>query len=350
MKITALIVASLVAPSFAQARECLPAREEKDFPAELANAAYMRFSPDGNFVIGWGEAPNGNGGKTYLVDLRGSKPRKIITPLGVEAYPVEGDWELLGSSSPGTSYYETAELLKGKIFNKAAFSRPVGGLYHASGTLLSEGNRRIIRTATYGLEFNDTEVEIVEGRVIKHRAIDRGTKYLCHNLGEDGKSPKLMEFMISKDGKEMVGIPPEKKDRQGFLNIYKINEDLTCSVEEVPIYSQKPMFSHPRPGKKGYIAFQTGGEVAHQPIPFGQVSIYDRDLKKYLRASLPGDRVVSFSPGTLKDGRVVFIRDAGNGKAKLVIVDPYQATPEFAKTHCLTKDSSEKSSLEKSVK
>ena len=71
------------------AQECLPARVEKDFPIQMAGAAFIRFSPDANFVIGYAKDPNIDQGATFLVDLRGDKPIVIKTVLGAEAYPAE---------------------------------------------------------------------------------------------------------------------------------------------------------------------------------------------------------------------------------------------------------------------
>ncbi|MFP5520543.1 MAG: hypothetical protein ACLGGX_11610 [Bdellovibrionia bacterium] len=328
--------------------ECLPARVEKEFPSELASAAFMRFSPEGDFAIAWGQIGlnSESNGATYLVDLRGKKPKILRTVLAAEAYPVEGDWHLIGSvSAGGTTYYELDELLKSKIFTRSAFRSNVGGLYHVSATLNTDKqNEKIVRTVSYDkLEFSDIKVKFDNGKVISHQKVTTPTKYLCANLGKNGVGPEVMQVMLSKDGKELVGIPGTFT---GYLKLFKIKDDYTCTSEDIPISSQKPMFSHPLPGKQNYIAFHTGAEIGAQPIPFGQVSIYDRDLKKYLRASLPEDKVVSFSPGTLRDGRVIFIRSDGKDKAKLVITDPYQMNPGVEGLRCLEKKSSANSNSE----
>lgn len=324
--------------SFAQ--ECLPARVEKDFPIQMAGAAFIRFSPDANFVIGYAKDPNIDQGATFLVDLRGDKPIVIKTVLGAEAYPVEGDWDLIGSSTPGgATYYELRELLKNKVFTKSAFRGSVSGLYHVSGSFPAGGaDEKIVRTVSYDkLEFSDVRYKMENGKVAEFSQVKNPTKYLCSNLGKNGVGPEVMQVMLSKDGSELVGIPGSF---EGNLKLFKINPDFSCTMEDIPITSQKPMFSHPLPGKKNYIAFHTNSETSSQPIPYGQVTIYDRDLKKYFRASLPEDRVISFSPGTLKDGRVAFIRETKDHRAKLVITDPYQQTPGIAGASCLKKPSS----------
>lgn len=325
------------------ADECLPARVEKDFPMEMAGAAYIRFSPDANFAIGYAKDPNIDQGATYLVDLRGEKPRVIRTGLGAEAYPVEGDWDIIGAPTPGgATYFELSELLKNKLFVKSAFKGSVTGLYHVSGSFpVGDKGEKVVRTVSYDkLEFSDVRYKVENGKVVSSTPIKNPTRYLCSNFGKSGIGPELMQVMLSKDGKELVGIPGSF---EGHLKLFKINPDFSCTMEELPIQSQKPMFSHPLPGKKSYIAFHTNAETQSQPIPYGQVTIYDRDLKKYFRASLPEDKVISFSPGTLKDGRVVFIRETTDRKAKLVITDPYQQTPGIAGATCLTRSTSKTS-------
>ncbi len=334
------LLISLMFLNFSWANECLPARVEKDFPIEMAGAAYIRFSPDANFAIGYATNSATDQGATFLVDLRGEKPRVIKTGLGAEAYPVEGDWDLIGAATPGgATYYELSELLKNKVFVKSAFKGTVSGLYHVSGSFpVGDNGEKVARTVSYDkLEFSDVRYKVENGSVVSSTPIKNPTKYLCANLGKNGIGPEVMQVMLSKDGKELVGIPGSF---EGHLKLFKINPDFSCAMEDIPIQSQKPMFSHPLPGKKSYIAFHTNAETNSQPIPYGQVTIYDRDLKKYFRASLPEDKVISFSPGTLKDGRVVFIRETADRKAKLVITDPYQQTPGIAGATCLTRTTS----------
>ncbi len=321
----------LLSSSISLANNCLPMRVEKDIPNELSGALYNRISPDGNLILAYvlsnhEASPN----KTVLVDLSEDQIKINNTALGPESYPVEGDWRLIGSPAFGdtTTYYATEDLKKrNTLFTNSAFKGRQGGLYHVSGTLPGGTKDEFtLRTVSYGsLKFADYKVKFKDNKFVSSEEVSHKQKELCLNLSPDGKPQKIMQLMLSKDGTEIAGQTPSPT---GYLQLFKVNPDLTCTQEQIPIRdTQKVMFSHPRPGKLGYIAFHGGGELSDTPIGSGKVAIYDRDLKKVIRASQPQDEIVSFSPGTLKDGRVAYFATK-NKKTKLIIVDPYQIDPQ----------------------
>ncbi len=324
-----LICMALLSNS-AGAENCLPAVVEKDAPPELEGGAYHRMDPTGQWMIAYipDSIAAGTGfGNTMLVDFRGKAGKSRSISLGAETYPVEGDWRLIGSPSVGGVSYHEFRALQGGSSSGKAFTGELGGLYHVSGTLPGgDADHMTLRTVSYGtLAFADYDVQFSKGKYVSSKRKMYSQKELCWNLAHNGQAQKVMQLMLSKDGTEIAGMTPKQT---GKLQLFRVKPDLTCTQEELPIpETQKVMFSHPQPGKLGYIAFSGGAELSDTSIASGKVAIYDRDLKKMIRASRPIDGIVSYTPGTLKDGRVSYLAKV-NGKLKYVIVDPYQIDPQ----------------------
>lgn len=337
-----------------------------DDKQEVALGAYERISPDGRFVL------RAYSGKRLtavsLVELPGPRPvlgqpgpsspqRMFDTPLGNEAFPVQGSWRYLVDTNG--DHYEFSNILRNEAGAKPVFSGGMTGFYAAAAEVDSTYPVRTsgpirIRSLSWP---NATSSEETQGQgmlstrtltiepVHQRIVADSGRVNLClDRLGTDGAMYALP--MISVDGHEFATLPQMPVAGVPTMQIFGFGASgQQCEPHgQFKSQSGKVIFGFPSEHRADSVH---AADVAYEYR--GQAWWYQRaSATPFNLASWEGESsttptnqrntstyknvLASAFPGITRDGRVIYAatwkRCAGNAcvaEGGYVVADPYQS-------------------------
>lgn len=330
---------------------CVPAREVIDYPNNMSQGRYYRFSPDGNKVIVSGSVDGeGEIGVINITNQNGTKVAVAhASNMANETYPVEGmrrngvhETALLASpyddSVGGMGYYIGNENSDRNVFNKGATGAAIfvdkeHDQYYHSTAASSEvnGTTDTFRTMLWSdqrmkdykiLRDNSGEITGIEATSETYNP--------CTNLSS------MEGPIISKDATEV-----SFSSNEGTV-IYRMDpETKKCKkIRSLGYQTSKVNFGYPEHGKR--VGFQARRSITSDSGVRNVSGVYtynysEGDMDEDDRTSLisgPNEMTRGY-PGMLADGRVMYIANIEveeDGfeelQTKLVIADPSQINPD----------------------
>lgn len=349
--------------------QCIPQNEFITLPPTLAGTqtdsygkttvalgSYERVSPDGRFILR--SYSGARMGDVSLVELSHSAPNKpasvirvIPTALSNEAFPVQGTWRYLVSTSG--EHFALADIVANGSHAKALLKGGMTGFYAAASELpalpASAPHHIRIRSFSWPNASGDSQTQgegaltvrtITVNTQTHHIITDTGHQNICgHRLKEDGALYALP--MISVDGAEFAALPqnPDKLtiDGKQTMRIYGFGANgHGCEAKtSFDFASGKTIFGFPE-------NTQTSGSANLAYEYKGQTWWFNRALNLPFNIAPFEDSHASIRrvdasafPGITKDGRVIYgatwercegaPSKACTPEGGYVVSDPYQS-------------------------
>jgi hypothetical protein len=328
----------------------------------VALGAYERVSPDGRYILR--SYSGARIGDVSLVELSQATPnqpssvvRVIPTTLSNEAFPVQGSWRYLVSTSG--EHFALKDILQYGRTAKPLFKGGMTGFYAAAAELPSGmANHIRIRSFSWPNASGSADTAQTQGEgALAVRTItvntqtnlitaDTGHQSICGNrMREDGSLYALP--MISVDGEEFAALPqmPDKlsKDGKQTMRIYGFGASgKGCEAKaSFDFASGKTIFGFPdnalsaQPNGSANLAYEYKGQAWWFNRALNQnfnIAPFE-DLNDPRRLIRSVD--ASAFPGITKDGRIIYgatwercegtSNKACKAEGGYVVSDPYQS-------------------------
>jgi hypothetical protein len=327
--------------AWAQSDSCVPQNEFVALPPSLAGSqtdsfgkrtvalgSYERVSPDGRFILR--SYSGARLGDVSLIEL-GVAPAAVVriisTPLSNEAFPVQGTWRYLVSTSG--EHYAFKDIVTQAQTAKPLFKGGMTGFYAAAAELKtspqplldkvsSSTNLIKIRSFSWPNASGDSLTQGEGALAVRTITVDTAVSKITADSGHQnicGERARLDGVlyalpMISIDGEEFAALPQMPVQGKQTMRIYGFGASgRGCEARaNFDFASGKAIFGFPdtdstKPAPSAHLAYEYKGQAWW----FNRALNQPFNIAPYLAIDSPIQRLdASAFPGITADGRVIY--------------------------------------------